>query len=227
MVQLKLVVTYYQILAAAASVYVAEMPDEYYQFVPFLETVWFRPPPPYMIPNECYSSELLWLIAASCWPLAVMLVAVTVAQVFALKESRRAVVHRQLLHFCLVLLFCVVPPVSATVLGTFRCKSMAVDDNSEGQVHRFLTSNMRIRCPDDSGISTPEYYRIRAFAYLMTVVWPCGMPVLFLVLAMRDNKAAASSQRVSDFLTKDYRPEFYWVKLELWSQTSPSASHDV
>lgn len=88
------------------------------------------------------------------------------------------------------LTYLVLPSVTTKIFEIFPCTDVDPDNESSGEDNYYLTADMSISCTSD------YYYRGVAFACVMIIVYPVGVPLLYFVLLYtnkdeivnRDNK---------------------------------------
>ena len=206
---MKQVVGFYQILVAAPLIFTLQLPDEFdslsraFVWVDFDVLTW-------AVPSACFGTYTVRLLLSTVWPLVLIAFAVLVGGLLSLRVHYRAAVRRAVVAFSLLLVFLVVPVASSTTFYSFVCASFELDSEADSSKSaRFLVLDMNIRCPDESGESSAEYDELSAYATIMIVVWPVGMPICFFFLALRDVRRKGEA-RIAAFLTQGYRPAYYW-----------------
>lgn len=116
----------------------------------------------------------------------------------------------------LVTMFALLPMISAKIFHAFVCTRFVVTSSqsaSEGSAtYRYFldADNYRVECDDG-----PEYAQVRATAVVFMLLWPIGMPIVFLLLLFRSRKAIQSRRpnalsNAIKFLHKEYEPAFFW-----------------
>ena len=88
------------------------------------------------------------------------------------------------LPLTLFILFFFVPSTSAAIFNAFPCSEFGYDD-AAGETWKFVRADLSIRCPDDSGEPTPQHSYLRAAGVALLMLWPVGVPLLFLLLCLR------------------------------------------
>ena len=71
----------------------------------------------------------------------------------------------------LVLAFCFTPSVSAAVFRAWHCVSYAYDEMED---YSFLAQDLSVRCD-----GSDEHNSILAIAWVLVIIWPIGMLVLY------------------------------------------------
>lgn len=136
------------------------------------------------------------------------------------RPEKGAVLMSSWTSVCLFLLFLVYPVVSETILATFWCESFRDADLSMGLTKSALRSDYRISC------STTEDERRQGYviyAGFMVVLYPIGIPVLYISLLWSYRKALLTASAASDsngkesikrvaFLTNPYISKRYWYE---------------
>ena len=114
------------------------------------------------------------------------------------------------LKWILVLLYFMLTTISTKICNAFACT--AFDDGQE--LHEFLSADMHIRC------DSLKYRNIVAFATVMFVVFPIGVPTLMFVLLWRRRRDIIKEGSDKDpsldslaFLFRIYRRESYFVSV--------------
>ena len=80
--------------------------------------------------------------------------------------------------FALFVSFLLCPTVSKGIFDTWDCTQYELD-GATGEVRTFLNSDLQIVC---SGNNHPEEYdEITNIAYFFLLLWPVGMPIIFLI----------------------------------------------
>ena len=109
----------------------------------------------------------------------------------------------------LVVLYAVLPSVSTTVFGAFPC-----DELDTGE--KFLIADYAIDC--DEG----KYSLFAAYAVIMMVVYPIGVPVLYgwLLVRKKEHIKQPVAEREEDnelaglaFLFDSYKPQFWYFEV--------------
>ena len=220
MAKIKLCVAYYQIVVAIPAVYDVPLPSEYYNAMHFLSvfsfdwlSVW--------APVQCLGDYRSQIMVEAFLPVVMLIVfglgsglitALCVADeqpmelIPALRGSALAT-----MPFVLVILFILTPRVSFQIFAAFVCKGFDFDDTGDIK-HYYLDVDLRVRC---EGI---EYDRIRESAAGLIVLWPIGVPLLFislLILARRaiEQRLPSRLSAAVSFLHAEYKPEYFFFEL--------------
>ena len=117
-----------------------------------------------------------------------------------------------------VISFCVLPGVTRAIFSAFDCVSFEFEGT---ETFRYLRRDLRIRCSDDSGLSTSEHQRLQTLAVFLAFVWPVATPLIFMFLlrkareAIKDARQSPLAAAIS-FLWREYKPAyFYWEPIDL------------
>jgi hypothetical protein len=115
--------------------------------------------------------------------------------------------------------FALTPSISKTLFSTFDCEEFSANDASGASSH-FLIADFSVRCSSQDHTSSDwDEARIVATGYIM--VWPVGMPILFLALLLHCREAIKGRRwtpmtNATRFLHREYRPQvFYFEVVEL------------
>ncbi|GMI40537.1 hypothetical protein TeGR_g4102 [Tetraparma gracilis] len=106
------------------------------------------------------------------------------------------------------LTYLVFSSVSTTIFDTFNCKSFG-DDERE-----YMMSDQSVNC------GTGTHMKYQAYAGVMMVVYPVGIPTLYGVLLWRarlqlqeDGREEVERLHKTAFLWQDYEPELWWFEV--------------
>jgi hypothetical protein len=168
------------------------------------------------------------LIISSSWPIAFVLVIGTVMAVGEfgrdwwnrdpeqfIPQRQRAALRRgiqQTLPLVLQVTFLLVPSASTLIFKTFLCDAFEYD---AFQTRRYLRDDLRLDCSSD------EYHNVKRAAFILAVVWPVGVPLLYSVLLWHSRKALFTGKpttlsRATAFLWGDYQTfAFFWEPLNM------------
>ena len=157
------------------------------------------------------------MICAS-WPIVLALAAATGSIVLELARERRtdpelvaprgrrASVRAGLertLPMMLVLTFVLVPSTATLIFKTFLCDTLTfVNTDTNTNTRRYLQMDLNMECDTD------DYAATLNIAYVMIVVWPLGVPLMYgaLLLAARDALVTGTPtplSRAIAFLSED------------------------
>ena len=116
--------------------------------------------------------------------------------------------------------FLLCPTVSKGIFDTWDCTEYELD-GAMGEVRTFLNSDLQIVC---SGNKHPEKYdTIKSIAYIFVLLWPIGMPVIFLLVLLPNRKALRQRRttrmvQATSFLHKEYDNDFFWWEIVTLAQ---------
>ena len=115
----------------------------------------------------------------------------------------------------LFILFCMTPGVSAAIFASWSCVEYE-EDSAAGTRVSYLRTDVRVRCTGD-GYTSDEHEDIKALAAVLLVLWPVGIPLLFLALlrAVRKVIAAHTMSPLSlatNFLHSEYQVHAFWFE---------------
>ena len=115
----------------------------------------------------------------------------------------------------LFILFCMTPGVSAAIFASWSCVEYE-EDSAAGTRVSYLRTDVRVRCTGD-GYTSDEHDDIKALAAVLLVLWPVGIPLLFLALlrAVRKVIAAHTMSPLSlatNFLHSEYQVHAFWFE---------------
>ena len=105
--------------------------------------------------------------------------------------------------------------MSKYIFSSFDCIQYDVD-SSAGLTTSFLRADASVICQD-----SVEHQRIFTSALTLSIVWPCGAPILYVALLCAAQKAIQERKpnrltRACAFLHTDYQiTYFYWEPLDL------------
>ena len=117
--------------------------------------------------------------------------------------------------FALFVSFLLCPTVSKGIFDTWDCREYEID-GATGEVRTFLNADLQVVC---SGNDHPEEYdEITNIAYFFLLVWPIGMPLIFLLVLFPIRKALRQRRKTimvqaTAFLHKEYEPTFFWWEI--------------
>ena len=221
----KLCVAYYQVVTAMPEVFDVPLPPQYYDAMRVFNVLsfdWLN----IGAPAACLGGFRSRLLVEAWLPVLVLVVlgvaSVLAAVAMGARSEQRggavAIVRSgglTALPWALVALFAFVPSVSTRIFSAFACQGFGYDD-ATGAEHLYLHADLAIRCAGDA------YRTLTSEATGLILLWPVGVPVLFLALlriarpAIVQRLPSALSVAVS-FLHAEYEPElFFWELLELF-----------
>ena len=177
------------------------------------------------IPTECVGGGIYdRVILYGTLPLIIIFLMPFGATLFELgrrkySELRGEDVHKRPIYFIflealplsLFVAFVSVIAVSKQIFSVFDCTEFQTDSRTQPATTRsFIASQLTIECSDN-----PEYMSLRTAAYVFGVIWPVGMPILFILATVpfrRDHLRGRTTPatKATMFLHKEYEPAFYW-----------------
>jgi hypothetical protein len=107
----------------------------------------------------------------------------------------------------LVLSFCFTPSVSASIFRAWHCIPFVFDNE---QSFSFLAQDLTVRCD-----GSDEHNRILAVAWILVLLWPIGMVLLYAVLIvpcrfmLLDESPPTPLLMATKFLHRDYSLNFF------------------
>ena len=120
--------------------------------------------------------------------------------------------------FDLFVSFLLCPTVSKGIFDTWDCTKYELDT---GDVRTFLNADLQIVC---SGNDHPEEYdKIKTIANFFLVIWPIGMPLIYMLVLFPSRQALRQGRRTrmvqaTAFLHKEYNPTFFWWEIVTLTQ---------
>jgi hypothetical protein len=190
-------------------VYGVRLPSQYYSAMRAFDWVrfdWLG----VIFSDSCYGGFLARLLVHTLLPLA-LLGALLGGAAFAWRAMGHSQLRGRLLELALLFLFVLVPTIARTVFSTFACEGFGYDDENATETGAFdtseqyyLTADYAVRC-SFGAYSNPQYEAIRAVAMVSVVLWPVGVPLLFVAVLRRRGASSSAS-----FLMREYEPDFYW-----------------
>jgi hypothetical protein len=197
------------------------LPDEYLTLVNVLE---FSSDfgVDFVVPGAaCFGSYQRRLLIGSLWPIVLLLVvaACLVGQELARTRWRRNSARislgnssavcsglRSALPLVLVTTFVLVPSVATRIFRSFLCDAVEYDPSD---VRRYLRDDLDLSC------DSQEHDATEWWAAVMLLIWPVGIPVLYLVLLYASRAALRSGiptrlSRATAFLSGDYKTTHWW-----------------
>ena len=176
----------------------------------------------YFVPGQCipfgFRTRLLMRAILPLVLLAAILLGTIV--VFYCRSARGLSTHSRWLSDALMVSapialfgsFILCPTVSKGIFDTWDCTEYELD-SATGEMRTFLNSDLQIVC---SGNEHPEEYdTIKIIAYIFVLLWPIGMPVIFLLVLWPNRKALRQRRstrmvQATSFLHKEYDPSYFW-----------------
>jgi hypothetical protein len=173
----KIVLSFYQVVAAVPTVYDTELPKEYTAWIPtWLNMDIFQ----LILPGSCVGSFETRLLLHALVPLGVilgiLLLATTAAAFEATygpeKQAQRGAYRLALskglvrsLPLLILLAYLLLPSVASSIFASFNCVGL-----SEVHDRAFLVSDLSIEC------GTAEHQKVVLTSVLLIILWPVGAP---------------------------------------------------
>jgi len=213
---LKALVGIYQCVGAVPVVFNVAIPqglEGYAQWIEVLEVGFGLDA---IIEGTCVGSYSRRLLLASCWPIALLLLATAGCVGWEWTSGRKkksaslsaASVKglQRVLPFSLVVTFLLVPSTATLIFKTFLCDAY---EYSALVTHKYLHDDLKLNC------SSSEYAATRNFALVLVCVWPFGVPIAYglLLLLIKDDllkRRPTQLNRATAFLWADYHAQAFW-----------------
>ena len=184
----------------------------------------------YFYPGQCIKAGFkLRLLIRGIWPV-ILLVAIPLCATlyFYCRRTRgagKAWLSNALLvalPFDLMVSFVLCPTVSKGIFGSFNCVEF---DLGGEDTRTFLAEDLLVVCSAStlSGEYPAEYSDIRTIAGVFVLLWPIGMPLIYLLalLPLRKDlrqKRKTKLVKATAFLHKEYTPSHFWWEVLSLSQ---------
>jgi len=239
--KLKCFVGLYQFLDEISPVFDIDMPIRVIELLDKLEVL--RLDPGIFFPGACLGSFFARLLVQTTGPLVLIcsvMVAFVIRGVACGGHQNVASGMRSglasAIPLMLLLGFVFVTPTSVAVFDSFTCTEFQQNDQlynepasrrDEQAVVFFLKADYSVRCgPWLLGAMadqprSPKHDAIKDLAFVMLLVWPVALPVLYLGLLWNSRHALKAkrptrSSRAIHFLHGDYKKEYYaWEVLDI------------
>ena len=117
--------------------------------------------------------------------------------------------------FDLFVSFLLCPTVSKGIFDTWDCTKYELD-GATGEVRTFLKADLQIVC---GGNDYPEEYdQINNIAYFFLLIWPIGMPLIYMLVLFPNRQALRQGRKTrmvqaTAFLHKEYNPTVFWWEI--------------
>jgi len=224
--KLKLIISFYQVVASVPSVYVVSLPDgRLSAWVKVLE--W----PSILLtdiiaPATCTRGGYFTLLLVSSfypWALILLLTALHALCTHA-KTVRCAFVRGRVLILALpptlIVTFCAVTSSSARIFNTLLLDRFKYDDAEDVYI-AYLHDDYSFGVATLGEARSSKYAQVRNWALGLIALWPAGVPLLYMALLAKSAHAIrrhepAQLSRALHFLFADYRlAYFFWEPVEL------------
>ena len=207
----KLLLGFYQVAVAMPHVYAVQLPPQYY--VAMRAFSWLRfdwlASVSIVHAGDCLSF-VARLSVQGLLPLALVAVLLGgVAVTRHLSANNRSAGSgfnfSGLAELALIFFFVFVPTVANGVFSAFVCQGFQYDDAEAGEQRFYLVADLGVHC----SMSSPQYQRIVAAALFFVLLWPVGVPALF-VAALAISRRYAAHRQLAAFLTREFEPDFFF-----------------
>jgi len=211
----KILVGFVQVMSSYEIVYGVELDDNIQDYFEFLTNLFHVDYLRYG--RNCIGGEITTFILKSCLPYILWVVLITMLFFFVMFTERsnearwiniKTRFGMQALSIAIVVCYFAVPFVSSGIFDAKRCKTF---DNK-----RYLLFALEMECDVNED---KEYERLMAWFWTFFVLWPCLIPVTFLVLlamvkqSVKDNRPTALANSCR-FLWEDFHETssiaLYW-----------------
>ena len=191
----------------------------------------------YIYPGQCIETGFrLRLLARGLWPVALLVAIPLCATTFCFFRRLRSGAGGGggggwlgnallvALPFDLLVSFVLCPTVSKGIFSSFNCVEF---DLGGEDTRTFLAEDLLIVCTartlGGDGAYPADYAEIRSIAGAFVILWPIGMPLLYLLTLLplrKDLKQRRKTPLVkaTAFLHKEYTPAYYWWEVLSLSQ---------
>ena len=188
--KVKIVVSTYQVVSSTASVVGVQMPAAFSQFMESMNCVNLSIST--VLPLSCgqtytfidslYFATLLPMLVAACLMCAFVYEYSGVRKTIQADRNRQRgdkahafnEIKTKYLSYFFYLTYLVLPSVTTTIFQMFLCTDMDPNGETPGEDNLFLTADMRISCSSD------YFYGGETYASIMVIVYPVGIPLLYL-----------------------------------------------
>ena len=204
----KQTVTFYQIVTHVPEVYLVVLPASYTGLLKSLG-VFNLNPSSVEVQLRCLGMASFFEEILGLALVPMIIVAATLAHA---KLSRKPLVTA--LPFLLKFTFLTFSFVSSRAFQAFTCDCI---DVGEGHTTCYLQADYSIMCRD-GGVIQNEWARVLGLSWIVLLLYPIGVPVLYSTLIFSVGRRAIHLREtsVSDamlFLMDDYKPRFFWWEL--------------
>ena len=215
---MKIIVSTYQVISSTANVVDVKMPGSFSRLMGSMNFVNLSIGT--ILPISCtetytffdalYFATLLPLAAAAVLICAFVREYSNVRKTIQNNRNRRRgdkakafnEIKTKYLSFFFYLTYLVLPSTTTNIFQTFLCTNMDPDGETPGGQNLYLTADMRISCTSD------YYYGGVAYACVMVIIYPIGIPMLYLWMLYnakeeiknrdRDPEEVAAERRASE-----------------------------
>ena len=154
--------------------------------------------------NTNYVASLVFATTAPLVPIALV-------NMFRCGDTTKL---RKPYKYALMVLFYLLPTTSTTICRAMACENFEYDFDGD-ETRKWMVADLSIRC-SDSDHKNPTYDAILAYACVMILIYPIGIPLIFTLLmwrnreAIKSRKTAAGGRDINhlEFLFSSYDPKY-------------------
>uniref|UniRef100_A0A7S3TEN2 Tyrosine-protein kinase ephrin type A/B receptor-like domain-containing protein n=1 Tax=Emiliania huxleyi TaxID=2903 RepID=A0A7S3TEN2_EMIHU len=216
----KILLGFYQVVIVLSTTYSARLPEKYTGWTDKLSGAVSVDWSGILLPSQCvnFSLRLLTIALSPVGLIALLLligVLVRIRRWQTAPERPRfsAAVRSGILDLTpsgLILIFCFVPSVSASIFRSWSCKAYVVSPPyASFEQISYMRQDASVQC------DTAEHDSITTIAIFLIFLWPFGSLALFTLLLIPCHKALSTStptdlSRAASFLHREYEVRWYW-----------------
>ena len=180
----KILVGFLQVVSSYEIVYGVELADNIQDY---FETMHFQIDY-FQYRRNCIGGEITPYILKACWPYILCAVLIILLFFFAMfsersNEARWTNIKTQCgmraPYIAILVFYFAVPYVSRDIFDAGRCRAFITNDTPEIGYKRYLLFALEVECDVKNN---QEYETLMAWFWTFFVLWPCLVPVVFLVL---------------------------------------------
>jgi hypothetical protein len=211
-VKAKLIITFFQVVLLLPVVFLVSYPTSYIQFLSVFEALNINVVEIFQlgcVPSwDFHASVIFVCMLPLCIGMLFAAGAMSVSHCVP-NRKRRTKLYGHIVYWFLMLLYCVYPSLTYFVFQVFQCETF---DNGS----KLLRADYSIDCDAD------VHSNYVVFAGCMIVLYPLGVPLLYLATLWQHKKEVSDAQlRESTyakskhlaFFYADYRAEFWWWEI--------------
>jgi len=226
----KMVISFFQVFLTFKPIYGVHMHSAFTSWFNFLEVFNFGFAELFAIPGPCIGSMKIRLLVTATWPYAIIILIVggILLQNLLLQtqECNRREVNAKFwscsLHVTIIIFYLVLPSISRSIFDAKICRSFASNDVDELSTSH-LIADWSLTCDDKTD---KEYVNVLRTFWAVFVVWPIGVPLMFLVLLLyihgsMKNKRITPLAEACRFLWGDYKDRMIlWELVDVFRKIS-------
>ena len=247
----KIILAFFQSVVVLPTVYSVHLPTKYYAWLNWLHIEWSQFISPTACNADGFYEELfltgmvpLVLLAAI---VLISIFAKYLTDIYALccsafcgSQRRRSsdrtggtaqasLLTKAVLNalpWVLFISFCICSSISSAIFKAWDCVEYS-DDAAANVTRAYLRSFPKMECwvtVNGVSTSTQDYQVVTNLAIIYMVVWPVGLPLLYLLLlapqrkVLREHKSSLM-RRATAFLHREYEPKYYlWEPIFMWQR---------